>query len=60
MSSQQRISEVLFLHNIPSCPGREHNSDQSLAVRETSVSRYHGGPIEGPFETPQTTIELSY
>ena len=25
-----------------------------VAVRETGVSRYHGGPIEGPPETPRT------
>ena len=25
------------------------------AVRETSVSRHHGGPIEGPPETPRTS-----
>ena len=26
-----------------------------LAVRETSVSRHHGDPIEGPPETPRTS-----
>ena len=26
-----------------------------LTVRETSVSRHHGGPIEGPPETPRTS-----
>ena len=25
------------------------------AVRETGVSRHHGGPIEGPPETPRTS-----
>ena len=26
-----------------------------IAVRETGVSRHHGGPIEGPPETPRTS-----
>ena len=26
------------------------------AVRETSVSRHHGGPIEGPPETPRISL----
>ena len=28
---------------------------QTLAVRETGVSRHQGGPIEGPPETPRTS-----
>ena len=32
-----------------------HFLTQTLAVRETSVSRHHGGPIEGPSETPHTS-----
>ena len=31
-----------------------------LAVRETSVSRHHGGPIEGPPETPRTSVLYIY
>jgi len=30
------------------------------AVRETIVSRYHGGSIEGPPETLRTVRALSY
>ena len=30
------------------------------AVREASVSRHHGGPIEGPPETSRTMTTLSY
>ena len=27
-----------------------------IAVRETSVSRQHGDPVEGPLETPRTSL----
>ena len=30
------------------------------AVRETGLSRHHGGPIEGPLETPRTITALWY
>ena len=30
----------------------ENHSDQSMAIRETSVSRHHGGRIEGSPKTP--------
>ena len=31
------------------------NTMSYSAVRETSVSLHHGGPIEGPPETPRTS-----
>ena len=31
-----------------------------IAIRETSVSRHHGGPIEGSTEIPQYIMALSY
>ena len=34
----------------------KNNSDQHTAVRETGVSRHHGGPIEGPPETRRTSL----
>ena len=34
---------------------QEKRHRQTLAVRETGVSRHHGGPIEGPPETPRTS-----
>ena len=36
---------------------KQQRSDVQLS-RETSVSRHHGGPIEGPPETPR--ISLNY
>ena len=34
---------------------RKNVTDRLTAVRETGVSRYQGGPIEGPPETPRTS-----
>ena len=34
----------------------KNNSDQHAAVRETGVSRYHGGQIEGIPETSRTSL----
>ena len=31
-----------------------------IAVRETILSRHHGGPIKGPPETPRITTTLPY
>ena len=36
------------------------NGDQNMAVRKTSVSRYHGGLIEGSPETPRTITTQKY
>ena len=37
--------------------GRKTATDRLIAVRETGVSRHQGGPIEGPPETPRTSLE---
>ena len=36
-------------------PDRKTVTDRLIAIRETGVSRHHGGPIEGPSETPRTS-----
>ena len=33
----------------------KNNSDQTITVRETGVSRHQGGQIEGPPDSPRTS-----
>ena len=35
---------------------RKTTAIRRVAVRETGVSRHHGGPIEGPPETPRKSL----
>ena len=42
------VIPVKFTTNIPA-------TGRLIGVRETGVSRHHGGPIEGPPETPRTS-----
>jgi len=51
---------AFFLHMFPLLDfllllDRKTATDRLIAVRETGASRHHGGPIEGPPETPRTS-----
>ena len=45
---------IVFL-SVKRQPDRKTVTDRLIAVRETGVSWHHGGPIEGPPETPRTS-----
>ena len=47
----ERKRKYSFL-SVKRLPRQEKRHRQTLAVRETGVSRHKGGPIKGPPETP--------
>ena len=61
VKSKYRVSFFLREKKFVMHPGLgKTKAIRRIAVRETSVSRHHGGPIEGPPENPPYITTLSY